>query len=77
MNVVQTSLQEIRGTVSIDSTIGKGTVFTIRLPLVLSISKALTCISDRARIAFPMDGVEDMIDVPRDQVTTGQMVCFA
>jgi chemosensory pili system protein ChpA (sensor histidine kinase/response regulator) len=71
MNVVQTSLQEIRGTVSIDSTIGKGTVFTIRLPLVLSISKALTCISDRARIAFPMDGVEDMIDVPRDQVTAG------
>ncbi|MEO6862500.1 MAG: response regulator [Microcoleus sp.] len=71
MNVVETSLQEIRGTVGIDSTIGKGTVFTIRLPLVLSISKALTCISDRARIAFPMDGVEDMIDVPRDQVTTG------
>ena len=71
MDVVRTSLHEIRGTVGIDSTIGKGTVFTIRLPLVLSISKALTCISDRARIAFPMDGVEDMIDVPRDQVTTG------
>ncbi|MEG4013172.1 MULTISPECIES: hybrid sensor histidine kinase/response regulator [unclassified Microcoleus] len=71
MDVVRTSLQEIRGVVAIDSTIGKGTVFTIRLPLVLSISKALTCISDRARIAFPMDGVEDMIDVPRDQVTTG------
>ncbi|WP_442922418.1 response regulator [Microcoleus sp. Aus8_D4] len=71
MNVVETSLHEIRGTVSIDSTLGKGTVFTIRLPLVLSISKALTCISDRSRIAFPMDGVEDMIDVPRDQVTTG------
>ncbi|MEG3878125.1 response regulator [Microcoleus sp. herbarium7] len=71
MDVVRTCLQEIRGTVGIDSTIGKGTVFTIRLPLVLSISKALTCISDRARIAFPMDGVEDMIDVPRDQVTTG------
>lgn len=71
MDVVLTSLQEIRGTVGIDSTLGKGTVFTIRLPLVLSISKALCCISDRARIAFPMDGVEDMIDVPRDQVTKG------
>lgn len=71
MDVVLTSLQEIRGTVGIDSTLGKGTVFTIRLPLVLSISKALCCISDRARIAFPMDGVEDMIDVPRDQVTRG------
>lgn len=71
MDVVRTSLHEIRGTVGIDSTIGKGTVFTIRLPLVLSISKALCCISNRARIAFPMDGVEDMIDVPREQVTAG------
>ncbi|MCU0545035.1 MAG: response regulator [Oscillatoriaceae cyanobacterium Prado104] len=71
MDVVRTSLHEIRGTVSIDSTMGKGTVFTIRLPLVLSISKALCCISNRARIAFPMDGVEDMIDVPREQVTAG------
>jgi len=71
LDVVRTSLQEIRGSVGIDSTIGRGTVFTIRLPLVLSISKALCCISDRARIAFPMDGVEDMIDVPREQVTTG------
>lgn len=71
MDVVRTSLSEIRGSISIDSTIGKGTVFTIRLPLTLSISKALCCISDRARIAFPMDGVEDMIDVPREQVLVG------
>lgn len=71
MDVVRTSLSEIRGTISTDSTLGKGTIFTIRLPLILSISKALCCISDRARIAFPMDGVEDMIDVPREQVQTG------
>jgi chemosensory pili system protein ChpA (sensor histidine kinase/response regulator) len=68
MDVVRTSLSAIRGVVSIDSTLGKGTTFTIRLPLTLSISKALCCISDRARIAFPMDGVEDMIDVPRDRI---------
>lgn len=71
MDVVRTNLTEIRGAISIDSTIGKGTVFTIRLPLVLSISKALCCISDRARIAFPMDGVEDMFDVPREHVQVG------
>lgn len=71
MDVVRTNLSEIRGVISIDSTVGKGTVFTIRLPLILSISKALCCISDRARIAFPMDGVEDMIDVPREQVQVG------
>lgn len=71
MDVVRTNLAEIRGTITTDSTLGEGTTFTIRLPLNMSISRALCCISDRARIAFPMDGVEDMIDVPREQIQTG------
>ncbi|MBE9008687.1 response regulator [Pseudanabaenaceae cyanobacterium LEGE 13415] len=70
MDVVRTSLSEIRGTISTDSTQTKGTTFTIRLPLTLSISKALCCISDRARIAFPMDGVEDMLDLPKERLQT-------
>lgn len=72
LDVVRSNLNEIRGTISIDSTIGKGTTFTIRLPLTLSISKALCCISNRARIAFPMDGVEDMLDVPKERVQTDE-----
>ncbi|NEQ33781.1 MAG: chemotaxis protein CheA [Leptolyngbya sp. SIO4C5] len=68
MDVVRTYLAQIRGNITIDSEIGKGTSFTIRLPLTLSISKALTCISNQARIAFPMDGVEDMLDVPKERV---------
>jgi chemosensory pili system protein ChpA (sensor histidine kinase/response regulator) len=70
MDVVRTSLSEIRGTITTDSVQGKGTNFTIRLPLTLSISKALCCISDRARIAFPMDGVEDMLDLPKERIQT-------
>jgi chemosensory pili system protein ChpA (sensor histidine kinase/response regulator) len=70
MDVVRTRLSEIRGTINTDSTIGRGTTFTIRLPLTLSISKALCCISDRARIAFPMDGVEDMVDLRADRIKT-------
>jgi chemosensory pili system protein ChpA (sensor histidine kinase/response regulator) len=69
LDVVRTSLLEIRGSVAIDSTPGKGTTFSIRLPLTLSICKALCCLSDRARIAFPMDGVEDTKDyLPSDVV---------
>ena len=68
MDVVRTSLAEIRGSVTVDSELGKGTSFTIRLPLTLSISKALSCVSNQARIAFPMDGVEDMLDVARDRI---------
>ncbi|MBT9311357.1 hybrid sensor histidine kinase/response regulator [Leptothoe kymatousa] len=68
MDVVRTSLADIRGNITIDSEPGRGTTFTIRLPLTLSISKALSCVSNQARIAFPMDGVEDMFDVSRDRI---------
>ena len=62
LDVVRTSLIDVRGTITIDSVLGKGTTFTIRLPLTLSICKALCCLSNHARIGFPMDGVEDMKD---------------
>ncbi len=68
MDVVLTSLSEIRGTITTDSNPGKGTSFTVRLPLTLSICKALCCLSERARIAFPMDGVEDALDVEKERI---------
>jgi len=68
LDVVRKNLSEIRGTVSIDSTLGKGTTFNIRLPLTLSICKALCCISDNALIGFPMDGVEDIIETSRNKI---------
>lgn len=70
LDVVRTSLNEIRGSVSIESKVGQGTTFIIRLPLTLSISKALCCLSDHARIAFPMDGVEDMQDYLPNEIQT-------
>lgn len=72
MDVVRTKLSELRGHISTDSALGKGTTFTIRLPLTLSISKALCCINDRARIAFPIDGVEDTIEISKDQIETDE-----
>ena len=73
MDVVRTSLNQIQGTINTDSMLGKGTTFTVRLPLTLSIGKALCCLSDKARIAFPMDGVEQMMDVPIKDVITSSV----
>lgn len=70
MDVVRTKLNDIRGTVGIDSTLGKGTTFTIRLPLTLSIGKALRCLSDHSLIAFPIDGVEQPTDETVDSLET-------
>ncbi len=62
LDVVRTSLIDVRGTITIDSVLGQGTTFTLRLPLTLSICKALCCVSNHARIGFSMDGVEDVRD---------------
>lgn len=68
LDVVRTSLDEIRGAIRTDSTLGKGTTFTIRLPLTLSIAKALFCVDNHYRIAFPLDGVEEVLKIPEDLI---------
>jgi chemotaxis protein histidine kinase CheA/ActR/RegA family two-component response regulator len=68
MDVVRTSLTEIRGTITTESQLGAGTTFTIRLPLALSIAKALIAVNNKTNIAFPMDGVEDTQDVSPEQI---------
>ncbi len=72
MDVVSTDLGKIRGTISIESKIGQGTTFTIRLPLVLSICKALTCVYDNTQIAFPIDGVEDTKECIANEILTNE-----
>lgn len=72
MDVVRSTLTKLRGTITIDSKIGKGTTFTVGLPLTLSIGKALCCVHEKTRIAFPMDGVEDMFDIDPAEVQSGE-----
>jgi chemotaxis protein histidine kinase CheA/ActR/RegA family two-component response regulator len=68
MDVVRSSIADIRGVINTDSALQKGTTFTIRLPLTLSITKALCCINAGQNVAFPMDGVEDMMDLSKEQI---------
>ncbi len=79
MDVVRTSITEIRGKITTESTLGVGTTFTIRLPLALSIAKALIAVNNKCNIAFPMDGIEDTQDVIPEQIQTnsdGQKCIF-
>jgi chemosensory pili system protein ChpA (sensor histidine kinase/response regulator) len=68
LDVVQNSLTRMRGTITIDSRPGQGTTFTIRLPLTLSISRAVLCLHQQATLAIPLDGIEEMVELPASQV---------
>ena len=68
MDIVRTSITDIRGTITTESQLGVGTTFTIRLPLALSIAKALIAVNNKRNIAFPMDGIEDTQDVSPDKI---------
>lgn len=72
MDVVRSSISELRGVINTDSTVNKGTTFTIRLPLTLSITKALCCFHQNSSIAFPIDGVEDVLDLASEQLLPGE-----
>jgi chemosensory pili system protein ChpA (sensor histidine kinase/response regulator) len=78
MDVVRTSLAEIRGTIITESKLGMGTTFTIRLPLALSIAKALLAVNQKMNIAFPMDGIEDSQDLEPADIQTNEQgePCF-
>lgn len=68
LDIVRSKLNEIRGIVSIDSVVGQGTTFTIRLPLTVTVGKALCCLNDNTRIAFPMDAIEDTKDFTSSEI---------
>lgn len=64
LDVVKTQLKEIRGTATVDSIPGQGTTFTLRLPLTLTICKALRCLNDGEPTVFLADEVEKAVKLP-------------
>ena len=57
LDVVRTTLQQLQGEVVTDSQTGQGTTFTLRLPLSLRITRALTVRCQGQQLAFPIDSV--------------------
>ncbi|MEO0854675.1 MAG: response regulator, partial [Cyanobacteria bacterium J06648_11] len=66
LDVVRSQLRALKGTVSISSSLGRGTTFTMRLPLTLTISKLMVCVVESTAIAFPSDSIEEII-IPQPQ----------
>ncbi|MBZ5656470.1 MAG: chemotaxis protein CheA [Acidobacteriia bacterium] len=60
LDVVQTVLGRLKGTVQIDTEAGRGTTFRLRLPLTLAIIKALLFRVEQRLYAIPLNAVAEI-----------------
>jgi two-component system chemotaxis sensor kinase CheA len=61
MDVVKTNIERIGGTVSVDSTLGEGTVWRLNIPLTLAIIQALTVDCGDQRYVIPQVAVVELV----------------
>jgi two-component system chemotaxis sensor kinase CheA len=71
MDVVRTAVEKNRGTIRIDSTLGSGTSFSIRLPIELSIVPTMLVSTSGAILALPMAVVQRVVELPETFLQVG------
>lgn len=65
MDVVKTNIEGISGTVSLESTLGKGSTFTIKIPLTLAIMPILQVAVKKQKFAIPQINVLEIVKVSK------------
>jgi chemotaxis family two-component system sensor histidine kinase/response regulator PixL len=74
LDVVRSQLRSLKGTVAVTFAPNKGTAFSLRLPLTLTISKLLVCLVNQevtgqaTAIALPSDSIEEIIIPTAQQI---------
>ena len=71
MDVVRTAVEKNRGTIHIDSKLGIGTSFSIRLPIELSIVPTMLVSTAGAALALPMAVVQRVVELPETFMQVG------
>jgi two-component system chemotaxis sensor kinase CheA len=69
MDVVRSNVRKLNGRVGVRSTVGKGSIFTIKLPLTLAIIDALLVKSGNQVFALPGTSVEETLIVPPETIS--------
>ncbi|MEI8374488.1 MAG: Hpt domain-containing protein [Planctomycetota bacterium] len=78
MDIVKSKIDELSGTVDINSVPGQGTTITIKLPLTLAILPSLLVEIRGDVFAIPMEAVVEIVSVAQNQVNAvhgHQMAC--
>ncbi|MBD2015644.1 hybrid sensor histidine kinase/response regulator [Microcoleus sp. FACHB-53] len=68
LDVVRSQLQILKGTLTVNSTPGVGTTFTIGLPLTLTSAKLIVGLVGSQAIALPSDSIEEIVLPKANQI---------
>lgn len=70
MDIVRNHIEKINGLVDIDTKVGEGTKFTIRLPLTLAITRSLLIKFAQQIYAIPLANVVEIVNIPIGEIKT-------
>ena len=68
MDVVRTAINQLHGTIEIESQVGKGTCFKLKLPLTLAIVKILLVQESSYQFALPILNIETLITANKKDI---------
>lgn len=70
MDVVKTNIEKLNGIIEIDSELGKGSTFKLKIPLTLAIIQSLLVGTQEEFYAIPLASVLETVRVPIDDIYT-------
>ncbi|EHC5632251.1 response regulator [Campylobacter coli] len=70
MDVVKTNIEKLNGVIEIDSELGKGSSFKLKIPLTLAIIQSLLVGTQEEFYAIPLASVLETVRVPIDDIYT-------
>jgi two-component system, chemotaxis family, sensor histidine kinase and response regulator PixL len=76
MNIVRSQIETLKGKIMVTSSPGEGSVFTLRLPLTLTIAKLLVCSLGTTSFAIPSDSIEEIIIPTEEQIKVSHQQKF-
>lgn len=70
MDVVKTNIEQLGGTVDVESTLGQGSAIHITLPLTLAIIPSMIVGCAGERYAVPQSSIAELVRVPESEIET-------
>jgi len=70
MDVVKTNIEKLNGIIDIESILGEGTTFKLKIPLTLAIMQALLVSAQEEYFAIPLSSVLETVRIGMDEIYT-------